>query len=207
MSTQGVNTASTQDALRVGRSKLCQILEISKQRLSVLIKQGRIKEGIDGLIDVEAARRDYMATLDPDRRHRYESRARLTSPASASAPAADAAPTSSRTPAKPAPAPGASEVGELLDFTFARTKKELANAKRAELEFSIKSGQYLPRDEVVAKEFAVARKLRDRILGFPARIQNLVSPEAMASITQECEALVRELAEDAARIAESTPID
>ena len=50
-------------------------------------------------------------------------------------------------------------------------------------------------------EFAIGRRLRDRILGFPARVANLVPPEAMTSLTEECEALVRELQDEVASIA------
>lgn len=91
-----------------------------------------------------------------------------------------------------------------LDFTAARTEKERANAMRAQLEYKIKAGHFIARDEVAAKEFAIARKIRDRIIGFPAKLANLVPPDAMKTITDECEALVRELQDEIAAIAEDT---
>jgi hypothetical protein len=57
---------------------------------------------------------------------------------------------------------------------------------------------------VAAKEFAIARKLRDRIIGFPARLASIVPADAMKIITDECDALVREMQDDVATIAETT---
>lgn len=167
---------------------MAEALKISRQRVEKLIRDGRIVETAAG-IDLEAARAAYEATTDPAKRHAYEARAG----------AAGRTVYGRR---------GADEVtdpqsGEVLSFATARTHKEMANAKRANLEYQIKAGNYVARDEVRAREFEIARKLRDRILGFPARLANFVPPDAMAAIEAECQDLIRELQDDAATIAET----
>jgi len=169
----------------VSRRQCADALGITRQRLEKLIKQGRIEETARG-IDLGAAKLAYESTTDPAKRAAYES----------------VAPEAPRRVRMGPTSVTDTETGKTIDFATARTEKELANARRAQLEYSIKSGAYLPRDEVVAKEFAIARKVRDRILGFPARIANFVPAAAMASVVEECEALVRELQDDAATIAE-----
>lgn len=171
------------------RKDVADSLGISRQRVEKLIRDGRIVETAAG-IDLEAARKAYLSTVDPAKREAYE---RLSG-------------------AQPKPGygrKGADEVkdaesGELFSFATARTHKEMANAKRAQLEYQIKAGHFISRDEVRAKEFAIARKLRDRILGFPPKLANYVPPDAMKVIVDECEALIRELQDDAATIGETT---
>jgi hypothetical protein len=50
--------------------------------------------------------------------------------------------------------------------------------------------------------FAIARKLRDRINGFPTKLQQFIPSEAMQMLTDECDKLIKELQADAQRVAE-----
>lgn len=170
----------------VDRKTAAAALEISRQRLEKLIKDGRIIEGPNG-IDLAKAEKGYLESLDPAKRAGY-----LTS-----GPAREA-----RRSKTNEPDPETDD--DLLSFADARTVKERVNAKRAELEYNIRANLYVHRDEIAAKEFAIARKIRDRIVGFPARLANLVPADAMKIITDECEALVREMQDDVATIAETT---
>ena len=52
--------------------------------------------------------------------------------------------------------------------------------------------------------YVIARKLRDRIIGWPARLASVVPADAMKIVTDECEALIREMQDDVATIAETT---
>lgn len=170
------------------RREVAEALGISRQRVEKLIRDGRIVETAAG-IDIEAARTAYLQTIDPAKRQAYEAR-------------------TSAGPRAQYGRRGADEItdaesGEVLNFATARTQKEAANAKRAALEYQIRAGNYVARDEVRAREFEIARKLRDRILGFPARLASVVPSDAMAAITAECHDLIRELQDDAATIAET----
>lgn len=177
------------EKLFVTRREVAEALGISRQRLHVLIGEGRIAETPRG-IDIEAAKVAYRGTIDPARRAAWEEAAETARPA---------APPSGRRVAVD------EATGKTVDFSEARTRKEIANADRARLEYQIKAGHFIAREVVMAKEFAIARRLRDRILGFPARFADLLPPEAMASLTDECEALIRELQEEAAAVAEEFP--
>lgn len=169
----------------VTRRECAAALEISRQRVEQLIKRGDFKETAGG-IDIVAARRTHAALKQLDKAA-LAAKARPAQPSKVT-PAADA---------------GDGDGLQLFDFAEARAKKENWNAARAEAEYKKMMGILIPRDEVAAKEFAVARKLRDRIIGFPARLSNFLPPEAMRMLTDECNQLVRELQEDAATIAES----
>lgn len=171
----------------VDRKTAAESLGISRQRLEKLIKQGRIEETVLG-IDLAAARIAYEQTTDPAKRAAYEG-------------VAPEAPKRVKVGLTTVQDP---ETGKTIDFSTARTQKEVANARRAEFEYKAKLGAYLQRDVVMAKEFAIARKLRDRILGFPARLANFVPKEAMSVITDECEALAREMQGDVASISEDS---
>lgn len=198
------NTPETQKTFSGRRKEIAQALGISVTRLGVLIRERRISEPRDGNMDYATVRREYLSTLDPDRRARFELRM-----ATEGRPIRKATTEPGTVPPRVGAAPAASPAladGELVDFAIARTKKEMANARRAEFDLAVKTGQYVMRNDVLSREFAVARKLRDRILGFPARLANLVPPDAMHALTIETEQLVRELQEDAARICESNPL-
>lgn len=172
----------------VDRKTAAGALGISRQRIEKLIKDGRIVEEARG-IDLDRAERDYEASLDPAKRAAW-----LASRRSRDV----------RRSRREGDEPDEAQQGDLLSFADARTAKERAHAKRAELEYQIKRGFFLPRDEVAAKEFAIARKMRDRILGFPSRLASIIPADSMKILTDECEALVRELQDDAATIAETT---
>lgn len=163
-------------------------LGFSRQRLEKLIKQGRIPEterGVD------------MATARKVRQEMLAQRVELH-PAQA--------------PSKPSRKPysvqrGAAttkdeETGELFSFADARARRENVNAELALLKLDSEKKRLISRDVVRDKEFAVARIIRDRILGFPARVANLIPSDAMQALTDECEQLIRELQDAASKIAE-----
>lgn len=187
----------------VSRKEAAADLGFSRQRLEKLIRQGRVIETEQG-VDIEQARQVRETMLDARRLFAASpsEQQKLDEPA---APPAQASPAKAQRKTYNVPR-GSQKVadgdGELFDFATAKTHRERANAKLAELRYLEQSGKLIPADEVKAKEFAVARKLRDRILGFPARIQNFLPPEAMQVMIEECDQLVRELQEDAASIAE-----
>lgn len=172
--------------------KACAVaLGISRQRVEQLIKRGDIKETADG-IDLVAARRRHARLKQLDK-----------------AGGLKAAPPKARKTKAPVavvvtrPDPDDGPDGNVLDFAGARAKRENWNAALAEANYKKLIGALVSREEVAAKEFAVARKLRDRIIGFPSRLSNFLPPEAMRIVTEECTQLCRELLEDAATIAES----
>jgi len=168
------------------RREVAEAIGIKRQMVEKYIARGLFKEVAPGRLVLEDCRRAYETQTDPGRR------LRVVEATTAPAPA-------------PEPMSGGETAAEpgLFDFQEARTHRENWNAKAAELKYREAAGLLIPREEVAAKEFAVARKLRDRILGFPARLANFCPPDAMKIVTDECDQLVRELQDDAAQIASS----
>ena len=163
------------------RKEVAEALGVTPQRVYQLVKSGVIKETKRG-IDLTAAKAAYRNSVDQSKANFRGKGKRKKAPV---------VPIKGRT-------------GDLFDFNLARAEKEHHNARLAALKADELAGKLIPRDEVSAKEFAVARKLRDRILGWPARLAGLVPPEAMKTIVDECDQLCRELQEDAAAIAETS---
>lgn len=189
----------------VSRKEAAAECGFSRQRLEKLIKQGRIVETADG-VDIEQARRVRAEMLD--RRLAMGLPAEPPQEVATAAPAAEAEPAARRRynvkrgEAKVSDSGDDDEDGDLLSYHDERTKREKTRRLREELAYRRDVGQLIPVDEVKAREFEIARKLRDRILGWPARVQNFLPPDAMKIMIEECEALVREMQEEAARIAE-----
>jgi hypothetical protein len=174
---------------RVTRKEAATELGVSRQRVEQLLKRWPEVEARDG-IDIERLKKLREENADPLRQAVYQQTRKLEAVAEA-------------TPAAPKPQAKVSEsaVGAGSSFTDARAARERSNARLAELKVLQEEGRLIPRDVVHAREFAVARVLRDRIIGFPAKLQQFLPPEAMQMLTEECRALVKEMQDDAARIA------
>lgn len=173
----------------VDRKTAAKELGISVQRIAVLIKQGRIPE-TDAGIDLEKAKRLKKANTDPARLAAYQQRK-----------AAETARPKRAYAVRGAVKVEDTETGELFNYSKARARREHHNAELAALKYREQSGLLVGLAAVNSVEFEVARMLRDRILGLPARLASYVPPAAMQTIVDECEALVRDLQTEAARIA------
>lgn len=187
--------------IRWGSRKQCATeLGITRQRVEQYIAKGVIEETGQG-IDLDAAKAAYGSRADVVRKAQFESVQSLKSGT-----AGPSAPAMTQSPVREtAAAADAADVVVAIDYNKERARREKANAELQEIRLQTERGRLIDRDEVKAREFAVARKLRDRILGFPAKIVNFVPPEAMKIITEECEVLIREMQDDAARIGEQSP--
>lgn len=180
---------------RLPRKEIAPLLGITTQRLGQLIREGKITEHENG-IDPERAMAEYAANTDAAKREAHKSRSHFLSVVDGGKPAD--APAAAEPPPSHVKDP---ETGaDLFNFNNAKAQKEHFLAQRARLEFEIKSGALLSRDAVVAREFEVARKLRDRLLGLPARLANFIPADAMKIVTDEIDGLIREMQQDAADV-------
>jgi hypothetical protein len=186
----------------VSRKVLAEKLGLTRQRVGQLIQQGKITETERG-IDLERALADYRRNTDAEKVEQAKRRfLKVVDPEPA--PAVPSEPFAQRH-ADPAPPIHVDEAGQgTLDFNRAKARKEHYNAELAQARLHQMTGALVSRDEIKAKEFTVARKLRDRILGWPARVASFVPPEAMRILTDEAEVLVREMQQDCASIAEAS---
>jgi len=196
---------ATQKARLVSRKDAAAELGFSRQRLEKLIKDGRVHETAAG-IDIEQVKHDLEASLDPVRRQVYEESFGKTKPKAKAGPRRRPY-NVQRGVQRPLSASGDDKQGkfELVSLNDAKFKKESALAHQAELKLGLMASTLVSRDEVKAKEFNVARMVRDRILAFPTRLANVIPRQAMKHLDDECKRLVRELQEEAAKIAETSP--
>lgn len=181
----------------VKRSELAQKLGIGRRRVGQLVEKGVFVE-VDGKIDLHRAMGAYEDKTDEAKRLAYQQRkqdAKPTKPKAAPKVEVVAKQDTPEPATEPEPAQGQ------LDFNAAKAKKENWAAERARLVAEEMAGKLLSRDEVASKEFAIGRKIRDRLLGFPAKVANFVPAEAMKIINEEVEVLIKEVQDDVARIA------
>lgn len=196
---------ATQKPRLVSRKEAAAELGFSRQRLETLIKQGRVHETAEG-IDIDRAKQELVSTLDPVRRQLYEETFGKAKPKAKAEPRRK--PYNVKRGAQRVRAAGSDDKqGELklVSLNEAKVLRETALAKTAELKLGQMMSTLMPRDEVKAKEFAVARMVRDRIIAFPTRLANVIPRQAMKHLDDECKRLVRELWEEAAKIAETSP--
>jgi phage terminase Nu1 subunit (DNA packaging protein) len=183
----------------VNQQTLAEKLGISARRVRQLVEEGKLSPPSVRGFDIDKAIGEYHRKTDPQKRHAAQVAKGQVKP-----PPAAAKPTLSVV--RPV-VDDDDDDDEADEFQVARAKRERHNANLAELKELQARGDLLRRDIVVAREFEIARKLRERIMAFPARIANLVPAEAVKSIADECESLVIELQEDASRIAEQSVQD
>jgi hypothetical protein len=65
-------------------------------------------------------------------------------------------------------------------ITESRAKTEYYKALLSELEYRVRSNRYVAVEEITRQQAAFARTLRDRILGVPDRVANLLAAEGDA---------------------------
>lgn len=163
---------------RITRAELARRLGISRQTVHEHFKKGNISLGDDGLVDFELARQEYLHNTDAGKR----SRTSQVADEVAETVGLDAS-------KREIPAP-------LGDFNRVKLQKEEAAAQLAIHKLKIARGNVVSRSEVQAQEFAIARMVRDRILGWPAKLANHVPPDAMSRIEIEARALIRDIKSD-----------
>lgn len=183
-------------------------LGISRQRVNKLLERwpdAKVPQGGRNLIDIEKLKALRDANADPMQQLAYQHSARARAAEGEQdtpAPAARKAPAAR---AEPAPAEEADDddQGEIdlgsANFNEAKTHRARSDARAAELKVLELEGQLISRREVESLQFAIARRIRDRLRGLPARLQQYVMPEAMQLLIDEVDDVLKQLAEDAAK--------
>ena len=186
----------------VSRAEAAKALGISRQALEKLIREGKIKEKPNPngrrpktVIDLDTARRDYARNTDPAKRKAAQQAARAGQ--AAGSPQAPNTSSKPAAPRRPYGRAGADTGPGGIDYNTARTAKTAYQAELTKLALAREKGRMVPRAEVEAAAVAMARKLRDRLLAFPARLAPYVDRAALPEIEAEIRQLVEELARDA----------
>ena len=160
---------------RITRAELARRLGIARQTVHEHFKKGNITLGEDGLVDFDEARSEYLAKTDVAKRSRASQVADEVS---------EAVGLEDPKPELPGP---------LGDFNRAKAQRESANAQLAMHKLEMARGDVVSRSEVQQQQFAIARMIRDRILGWPSKLANFVPPESMKTIEAEAKSLIRDI--------------
>lgn len=174
--------ASGADSTNWGtRQELADRLGISRRRVGQLIAEGKIVQTPLG-IDLDKAVGEYQRKTDHSK-SRANRPHNLRVVAAANSPADDAADGQGR-----------------FRYDESRAAKEHYNAENARLRFLRDAGELIARDEVERREFAIARVIRDRLLGLPSRLADIVPAEGVQTIEHEVKALLREMQDEVRKI-------
>jgi hypothetical protein len=192
-------------AERLSQSGLARLLGVKRQAVHGLIKRGIIAIGDDGLIDVAAATEAMAKTLRADSK---------TVASIMAAPPGHASPPVSPVPtfAPPAAEPPAIDPNDATSYHIARTLREAAEARMAQLRLRVMAGELVDADRVrrvVTTWAATARAGFERIPDKLAeRLAVMTAPnECHALIALEIDQVLADLAAGAAAMKLETPTD
>ena len=144
------------------------------------VKSGRIPVGSDGTVDPASADTAWERNTNPAQQRK-----------AAPIPAMPVAPPVRHTPVptmplsppirqptqRPAePDAGPSTVG-MPNYQMSRAVRETYNAKLTRLDYEERTGKLLNAEDVAKDAFAVARRVRDRLLNIPSRMASVLASE------------------------------
>lgn len=156
---------------RVKQAELARLLGVSRQSINELVTRGVIPSDKDGLIDVEMARAALLNRMRP------------SSPTATAA--ASAAP-----PPKTAPATSqdAANEGGATSYHVAKTLREAAEARMAQLKLAEMQGNMISRELASKAAYEIGRQVRDALQVSRRRLSPYLA--ASTSVT-ECEEILR----------------
>lgn len=165
----------------------------SQGNVSHLLRRGVIVQTEDGKIDSEDADRRIAAARHPGKDHvrdRHAAARAVSQTVGATSP-----------PAQP-PAASAANPADATGYHAARTAREQAAAKLADLEYQTKAGQLMRRDHVVDAVFDIGRGLREALAPVPDRLAQVLLGQTDAATVHRliADELDRALHEAATRL-------
>lgn len=146
---------------RVTQAELARQLEVSRQAVNDLVRRGIIEVGQDGRIDLELARVALANRVRPS----GKTAAALGTPPPVAQGIAIAPPGADATP----------DTG--VSYHVAKTLREAAEAKIAQLRLGELRGELVRADTVRAETARLAASLRESLLQLPARLTPVLAAE------------------------------
>ena len=155
-----MGSAASIAAPKVRQSQLARDLGVSRQSINELVKRGVIVADAGGLIDARLARLALADRLHPGAK---------TAKAMAEPP-----------PAAPAPPPAAAEPSAeaVTSYHVAKTLREIAEARLAELKLAEQRGELVRAVDVQSALSNKAAALREGFLQLPARLAPIMAAES-----------------------------
>lgn len=164
-----MGSAALTNPHRVRPAELARILGVSRQSVHELIGRSVIERGSDGLVDVEMAKLAIANRVHP----KGKTAAALT-------------PVSNASQAAPGAAPTAANDGDAAtSYHVAKTLREAAEARIAQLKLAEMRGELIRADTVRAEWSRILASLREAFLQMPARVIPLLAVAADAHAMDE----------------------
>ena len=184
MTSTASNSAPSSPSSGLTQSALARELSVSRQAIHQLIKRGILTPDADGKLDPAAARQAILDNLTPDAKSSEGVQGQAPQPAAA--------------PTKPAPPPPPAPIGDenadtdadtalASSYHVAKTLKEAAEARMAQLKLAQMEGSLVPLGDAKRTIFTAFRALRDSLQNVAPRIKDACAAETDA---HRCEALI-----------------
>lgn len=151
-------SAASTNALRVRQAELARMLAVSRQSINELVKRNVIAQGADGLIDVDLARVAIANRVHPSGKTAALAANHVHAPAATVAAIAD-------------------EDQAITSYHVAKTLREAAEAKLAQLKLAEQQGQLIRTDAIRSAHAKRLAGLREALLQIPARLASVLAAE------------------------------
>lgn len=150
--------------LKVSQAEYARIRGLSRQRINILVKDGRVPLDADGMVDVEAADLNMATLLDRSKANRDRQVAQ-----------GEELPLA---PAAPVPPPATPERdNSAADYWNHKARREETEADLAELRLQEKLGMLISADEVRRSRRETAYQIANALLQIPARVAPVIAPQ------------------------------
>ena len=168
------------------------------------IKSGRIAVESNGFIDPVKTNAAWESNTNPAQQRRPDSLPPIPVPVPVKPvpiPAKPPAPPVRQPTQRPAePEAGPSAVG-MPNYQMSRAVRETYNAKLTRLDYEERTGKLLNAEDVAKEAFALARRVRDRLLNIPSRMASVLASETDSKaiellLSQELRIALEELSEE-----------
>ena len=164
------------------------------------LKSGRIQKEADGSIDAVKSDAAWDRNTSPAQQRKTEPgpvRPILPTPVVLPNPPAPPVRQPTQRPAEQEPGPSAAGAP---NYQISRAVRETYNAKLTRLDYEERTGKLLNAEDVAKEAFAVARRVRDRLLNIPSRMASVLASETDSKaierlLSQELRIALEELSE------------
>ena len=170
---------------------------VSPSAVEKALKSGRIQKESDGTIDQAKADAAWNRNTSPAQQRKADPIPVKPAPVPAKPPPPPIHQPTQR-PANP-PSAGPS-MGAAPNYQISRAVRETYNAKLTRLDYEERTGKLLNAEDVAKEAFAVARRVRDRLLNIPGRMASVLASETDSKaienlLSQELRIALEELSE------------
>ncbi|MBF0399659.1 MAG: hypothetical protein HQL90_02710 [Magnetococcales bacterium] len=172
--------------------------DVTEGAVRKAVKSGRIPIEADGTIDPAKANVAWERNTSPAQQRKPEPV--LVRPAPDPTPAKPPLPSVRQPSQRPAEQDAGPSVAGMPNYQMSRAVRETYNAKLTRLDYEERTGKLLNAEDVAKEAFALARRVRDRLLNIPSRMASVLASETdsktiEAMLSQELRIALEELSQ------------